>query len=108
MAEIIKALRITPHGVTKISPFEAHLGRKPNTPLSNLATTSSPNNLIRENAKHASLDRKNITKPPLPDETMYGLQQWSEDEVSIKKRQQLQPQPMEADKTSKQTPGTKR
>ena len=84
MAVIMKTLRITPHGVTKISPFEAHLGRKPNTPLSNLATTSSANNPIRENAKHACLDRRNITKPPLPDETMHGLQQWSEDEVSIK------------------------
>ena len=41
VAEIIKTLRITPHGVTKISPFEAHMRRKSNTPLSNLATTSS-------------------------------------------------------------------
>ena len=58
VAEIIKTLRITPHGVTKMSPFEAHMGRKPNTPLSNLATTSSPTNLTWENAKHACLDRK--------------------------------------------------
>ena len=31
VAEIIKRLRITPHGVTKVSPFEAPMGRKPNT-----------------------------------------------------------------------------
>ena len=37
VAEIINTLRITLHGVTKISPFEAHMGRKPNTPLSSLA-----------------------------------------------------------------------
>ena len=83
VAEIIKTLRITPHGVTKISPFEAHSGRKPNTPLSNLATTSSPTNLNWENAKHACLNRKNLTKPPLPAEIMHDLQQRSEDEVSI-------------------------
>ena len=43
--EIIKTLRITPHGVRNISPFEAHMERTPNTPLSNVATSSSPNNL---------------------------------------------------------------
>ena len=51
VAEIIKTLCITPHGVTKISPFEAHMGRNPNTPLSNLATTSSPTNLNWEMQK---------------------------------------------------------
>ena len=84
------------------------MGRKPNTPLSNLATTSSPTNLKWENAKHAYLDRKNLTKPPLPAETMQDLQQWPEDEVSINQRQQLQPQSIGADKTSKQTSGAKR
>ena len=44
VAEIIKTLRITLHGVTKTSPFEAHMGTKPNTPLSHIATNSSPNN----------------------------------------------------------------
>ena len=76
------------------------MSRKPNTPLSNLATTSSPANLNWENAKHACLDRKNLTKPPLPAEIMLDLQHWSEDKVSINKRQQLQPQPIGADKTS--------
>ena len=63
VAELIKTLRITPHSVTKISRFEAHMGRKPNTPLSNVATSSSLNNLNWESAKHACLDRKNLTKP---------------------------------------------
>ena len=40
VAEIIKSLRITTHGVTKTSPFEAHMGRKLNTPLFKPATTS--------------------------------------------------------------------
>ena len=62
------------------------MGRTPNTPLSNVATNSSPNNLNWENAKHACLDRKNLTKPPLPAEVMHDLQRWSEDEVNINKR----------------------
>ena len=64
------------------------MGRTPNTPLSNLANNSSPNNLNWENAKHACLDRKNLTKSPVPAEVMYDLQRWSEDEVSINKRDQ--------------------
>ena len=86
VAEIIKTLRITPHGVTKISPFEAHMGRKPNTPLSNIATNSSPNTLNWESAKHACLDRKDLPKPPVPAEVMHDLKRWSEDEVQIQKK----------------------
>ena len=87
VAEIIKTLRITPHGVTKVSPFEAHMGRKPNTPLSNIVTNSSPNNLNWERAKHACLDQKNLTKPPLPAEVMHDLERWSEDEIQVRKKE---------------------
>ena len=46
VAEITKTLRKTPHKTTtKISPIHAQMGRKPNIPLSNTATTSSLNNL---------------------------------------------------------------
>ena len=109
MAEIFKTLGLTPYGVTKISSFEAHMDRKPNTPLSNLATTSSPNNFNWESAIHACLDRKNLTKPPLPVDIMHDLQHWSENEVSTNERkQQPQPQSTEANKTATQTPGAKR
>ena len=107
-SKILKILGIKPHGVTKVSSFEAHMDRKPNTSLSNLATTSSPNNFNWESAIHACLDRKNLTKPPLPDEIMHDLQHWSEDDVSTNERQQEpQPQPTEANKTATQTPGAK-
>ena len=68
------------------------MGRKPNTPLSNIATNTTPNNLNWENAKHACLDRKNLTKPPLPAEIMHGLQRWSEDEVTLKEKGKTSPQ----------------
>ena len=90
--EIKKTLRITPHGVTKISPFEANMGRKPNTPLSNIATSRTPNNFDWENTKHAFLDRKNLTKPPLPAEIMHDLQRWSEDEVLVREKGKTSPQ----------------
>ena len=36
VAAIIKTLRVTtPHGITQITPFEAHMGRKANTTLTN-------------------------------------------------------------------------
>ena len=92
----------------KISPFEAHMGRKPNTPLCNLATINSPCDLNWEKAKHACKDQKNLTQPPLAAEIMHDLQQWLEDEVSINQRQQLQLQPIGADKTTKPTSGVKR
>ena len=53
VAEISKTLRITPHGMKKITPFEAHMGRKANTPLSKIATKSSPIILNCKSAKHA-------------------------------------------------------
>ena len=67
-------LRITQHGVTKISPFEVHMGEKQNTPLSNFATTISPDNLNWENTKHACSDQRNLTKPPQPAEILHVLQ----------------------------------
>ena len=62
LAEIIKTLRITPHSVTKFSPFEAHMGRKTNRPTSNIAISHSPNNLNRESARRCSEDEVCIKK----------------------------------------------
>ena len=62
------------------------MGRKPNTPLSNIATNCSLSNLNWESAKDACLDRKILTKPPLPAEVMHDLQRWSEGEVQIQKK----------------------
>ena len=40
-AKILKTLCVTLHGVTKTSPFEAYMGRKPNTALFNIATSNA-------------------------------------------------------------------
>ena len=66
VAEIIKTLKVIPHSITKISPLEVHMGRKPNTPLSNVAISSSPNNLYWESAKHACSDRSTLQSRHYP------------------------------------------
>ena len=81
--------------------------RKPNNSLSNIATTSSSNKFNWENAKHACLDQKNLTKPSLPAEIMHNLQQWSEVEVSVNQGQQLQRKTTGADKTATLITGSK-
>ena len=42
--KIIRTLCITPQGLTEFKLLETHMGRKTNTLLSNLATTSSTRN----------------------------------------------------------------
>ena len=45
LANIIENIRLIPNRTTKITPFEAHFGRKPNTALSNMLTKPSIKNL---------------------------------------------------------------
>ena len=87
VAELIKTLRITPNATTKITPFEARFGRKPNTPLSNIATSPKLSNLSWENIKLACLDQKLLTKPALTAEAMWKRDANSEDELDINYRQ---------------------
>ena len=42
---IIYQLRICRQKTINVSPFEAHFGRKANTPLSNISTTPDPSSL---------------------------------------------------------------
>ena len=62
VAELIKTLRITPHATTKVTAFEAHYGRKSNTPLSIICTKPKISNLSWENTKLSCLDEKNTNK----------------------------------------------
>ena len=83
VAELIKTLRITPHATTKITPFEAHYGRKPNTPLTNICTTPKISNLSWENTKLSCLDEKMLTKSALTPEAIWNRDNNSEDELSV-------------------------
>ena len=97
VAELIKTLRITPNATTKITPFEAHFGRKPNTPLSNIATSPKSSNLSWENIKLACLDQKLLTKPALTAEAMWNRDANSEDDLDINYRQKQNEPQLEPD-----------
>ena len=53
---IVYQLRICKQKTTNVTPFQAHFGRKPNTPLSNISTSPKSTNLSYENILHHYLD----------------------------------------------------
>ena len=57
---IVYQLRICKQKTTNVTPFQAHFGRKPNTPLSNLSTTPKSSNLSYENILHHYLDADTV------------------------------------------------
>ena len=66
---IIHQLRICKQRKTKISPFEAHFGRKPNTLLSVIATKPKLSNLTYENIVNHYLDEDTVMlEEILPDD----------------------------------------
>ena len=66
---IIHQLRICKQRTTKTSPFEAHLGRKPNTPLSVIATRPNLSNLTYKNIINHFLDEDTVMPEEiLPDD----------------------------------------
>ena len=66
---IIHQLRICKRRTTKISPFEAHFGRKPNTPLSVISTKPKLSNLTYEKTINYYLDEETVMPEEiLPDD----------------------------------------
>ena len=66
---IIHQLRICKQRTTKISPFEAHFRRKPNTPLSVISTKPKLSNLTYENIVNHYLDEDTVMPEEiLPDD----------------------------------------
>ena len=66
---IIHRLRICEQRTTKISPFEAHFGGKPNTPLSVISTMPKLSNLTYENIVNYYLDEDTVMQEEiLPDD----------------------------------------
>ena len=58
IASIIENIRLIPNKTTKVTPFEAHFGRKPNTELSNMLTKPSIKNLSYKKLIGKCLDKK--------------------------------------------------
>ena len=53
---IVYQLRRCKQKTTNVTPFQAHFGRMPNTPLSNISTIPKSSNLSYENILHHYLD----------------------------------------------------
>ena len=51
VSKIIQNIRLISNGITEITPFEAHFGRKPNTALSNIVTKPNKQNLSYKRSK---------------------------------------------------------
>ena len=65
---IIYQLRICKQKTTNVTPFQAHFGRKPNTPLSNISTLPKSSNLSYENILQHYLDADNVPAEDYLDE----------------------------------------
>ena len=61
---IVYPLRICKQKTTNVTPFQAHFGRKPNTPLSNNSTIPKSSNLSYENVLNHYIDTDTV---PLED-----------------------------------------
>ena len=57
---IVYQLRICKQKTTIVTPFQAHFGRKPNTPLSKISTVPKSSNLSYEDIFHHYLDADTV------------------------------------------------
>ena len=83
IASIIENIRLIPNKTTKVTPFEAHFGRKPNTELSNMLTKPSIKNLSYKKLIDKCLDKKLLRHDALTQEEMWRRDGSSENELDI-------------------------
>ena len=57
---VVYQLCICKQKITNVTPFQAHFGRKPNTPLSNISTKPKSSNLSYESFLHTYLDADTV------------------------------------------------
>ena len=72
LKSIIYQLRICKHKTTKLSPFESHLVRKANTPLSNISTKTHSSDFSHEKILNHYLDEETVTSNELLPEEHWG------------------------------------
>ena len=73
ISAIKENIKLIPNTTTKITPFEAHFGRKPNTPTSNLVTHPNKKNLTYSKMKQLYLDKKILRRPMLDQQSMWNF-----------------------------------
>ena len=83
LAKIIENIRLIPNATNKISPFEAHLGRKPNTEISNIDTKPSHKSSTYNKLRSNCLDKKILKHDVLTSEEMWRYDGLSEDNLDV-------------------------
>ena len=86
VANIIENIGLIPNSKTKITPFEAHFGQKPNTEISNITTKPSKHDLTYKNLTNKCLDKKILSQNALTMEEIWRRDGNSEDELDIRYR----------------------
>ena len=71
ISAIIENIKLIPNTTTKITPFEAHFGRKPNTQTSNIVTHPHNKNLSYKNIRKFYLDKRVLRRPMLDQQAMW-------------------------------------
>ena len=103
IASIIENIRLIPNKTTKITPFEAHFGRKPNTELSNMLTKPSIKNLSYKKLIDKCLDKKLLRHDALTQEELWRRDGSSENELDIQyNTQSTSPTPLDSDDSENQ------
>ena len=87
VSNIIQNIRLISNRITKITPFEAHFGRKPNTALSYIVTKPNKQNLSQKQIKNFASDRKLLKQPVLSPAAIWDMDQDSVPEVNIQYRE---------------------
>ena len=80
---IIYRLRICRQKPINVSPFEAHFGRKANTPFSNISTKPDPNSLTYKNILNKYLDLETVRWEELFWEENWNNQERSDTELEL-------------------------
>ena len=103
IASIIENIRLIPNKTTKVTPFEAHFGRKPNTELSNMLTKPSIKNLSYKKLIDKCLDKKLLRHDALTQEELWRRDGSSENELDIQyNTQSTSPTPLDSDDSENQ------
>ena len=76
-------LRICRQKTINVSPFEAHFGRKANTPLSNISTKPDPSSLTFKNILNKYLDLETVRWEELISEENWDKEERSDTELEL-------------------------
>ena len=91
ISAIIESIRLIPNRVTKITPFEAHFGRPPNTEQSNIVSKPNKNNLTYNKIKSFYLDKKLLQHAALTPSDIWDQDANSEANLNIQYQQSHEP-----------------